>query len=254
MKEKSNSTDRLRAFLVLAATIGTVVFNGLAATGFVNGVTPDVISAKYPTVVTPAGYAFTIWSLIYVGMIAFSIYQLLPSKLGSFRQIRTLYILSCLLNCSWIYFWHRDAIGICLVLIFGLLITLLLMIGILPKETSAREALMTRAPLGIYAGWVTAASLVNLAIFLLVAEVNLSAQAWNILGSGLIIFAAMAALIVRVKLRNFLFPLAVAWAATANAVRQSGNTMIVVAAAIATIVCLLLSISFVMDLKSATDE
>ncbi|MBP6003653.1 MAG: tryptophan-rich sensory protein [Pyrinomonadaceae bacterium] len=254
MDEKSRSTDRIRAILVLLATVGTIIFNGLAATGYVNGVTPEVISAKYPTVVTPAGYAFTIWSLIYAAMIAFSIYQALPSNLAKLRPVRTLYILSCLLNCGWIYFWHREAIAICLVLIFGLLVTLILMIRILRKPKTTREALFTTAPLGLYAGWVTAATLVNLAILLVSSGSSLSSQAWNILGSALIVVAALAAVIVRWKLRNFLYPLAVAWAMTAIGVKQSGNTPIVVAAAFATIICLVMSISFVMDLKSSANE
>jgi benzodiazapine receptor len=254
MDDKSRSTDRMRAILVLLATVGTIIFNGLAATGYVNGVTPEVISAKYPTVVTPAGYAVTIWSLIYLGMLAFSIYQALPSNLVKLRSVRTLHILSCLLNCGWIYFWHRESIAICLALIFGLLVTLILMIRILRNPNTTREALFTTAPLGLYAGWVTAATLVNLAILLVSLESSMSIQTWNILGSLLIVVAAVAAVVVRWKLRNFLYPLAVAWATTAIGVKQSGNTPIVVAAAFATIICLVLAISFVMDLQSSANE
>lgn len=83
MTDSATGTDRFRAILVLAATIGTIVFNSLAAMGRVGGVTPAEISAKYQTMITPAGYAFSIWSLIYVGLIAFSIYQLLPANLAS---------------------------------------------------------------------------------------------------------------------------------------------------------------------------
>ena len=88
----------MRATLVIVATIATIAFNGLAAAGLVNGVTPDVISDKYPTILTPAGYAFSIWSLIYLGMAAFSVYQFLPANLVRFRPVRSLYIFSCLLN------------------------------------------------------------------------------------------------------------------------------------------------------------
>jgi hypothetical protein len=254
MNESANSTDRIRAFLVLLATLGTIAFNGLAATGYVNGVTPAVISAKYPTVLTPAGYAFTIWSLIYVGMIAFSVYQVLPSKLARFRSTRTLYILSCLFNCGWIYFWHRESIGICLGLISALLLTLVLIMITLRGPATTREALFTKAPFGIYAGWVTAATLVNLAVFLNSIDFKMSATAWNIFGAGCLVIAAAAAFVVRFKLRHFLYPLAVAWAATAIAVKQSGNTVIIVASAICVIICLVLAISFVMDLKSSTHE
>jgi translocator protein len=254
MNETSNSSDGLRAALVLLATLGTIAFNGLAAAGYVNGVTPDVVSTLYPTVLTPAGYAFTIWSLIYVGMAAFSVYQLLPSKLASFRSIRTVYILTCLLNCAWIYFWHRNAIGICLALIVGLLASLILLLILTNRKTSVREALITKAPFGIYAGWVTAATLVNLLVFLKYADADFSAQTWNILGVASLAVAAVAAVAVRIMLRNFLYPMAVAWAAAAIAIKQAGNTAVIVAAVICVIVCLVLSISFVMDTKRAADE
>src|SRR4051794_35270801 len=111
------TTDRLRSILVMLATLVTIAFNALAAVGHINNVTPAEISARYPTVFTPAGYAFSIWSLIYLCLIAFSIYQVLPSKLERFRGVRTLYIASCVLNCAWIYFWHHGYIGLCVLII-----------------------------------------------------------------------------------------------------------------------------------------
>ena len=128
MTQSINSQDRIRSVLVLIATIATITFNLLAAGGYVNGVSPDMISNKYPTVITPAGYAFTMWSLIYVGIIAFSVYQLLPNQLARFRSVRTLYVISCLLNCAWIYFWHREQIAISFGLIVALCLTLVLIL------------------------------------------------------------------------------------------------------------------------------
>ena len=252
MSNNKNSADLFRAILVLVATIGTIAFNGLAAAGYVNGVTPAEISDKYPTILTPAGYAFSIWSLIYVGMIAFSIYQLLPSQLERFRQVRTLYILSCLLNCGWIYFWHRDSIGICLALITALLASLVLIMWQFRDAASAREALFTKAPFGLYAGWVTAATLVNLAIFLTASGAAISANVWNMIGISSLLLAAAAAVVVRFRLRHFLYPVAVAWAATAIAVKKSGHLAIIVTAAVCVIICLVLAVSFVMDQKSTS--
>lgn len=252
MSNMKSSADPFRAILVLVATVGTIAFNGLAATGYVNDVTPAAISDKYPTILTPAGYAFSIWSLIYVGMIAFSIYQLLPSKLERFRQVRTLYILSCLLNCAWIYFWHREAIGVCLILITALLASLVLIMWQFRGAASAREALFTKAPFGLYAGWVTAATLVNLAVFLVASGAAISDNVWNIIGVASLLIAAAAAVVVRFRLRHFLYPVAVAWAATAIAVKQTGHLAIIVTAAVCVIVCLILAISFVMDQKSST--
>ena len=241
----------MRAVLVLVATIGTIVFNGLAATGYINGVSPEMISDKYPTIVTPAGYAFTIWSLIYVWMLAFSIYQLLPANIAKYHRVRSLYIISCVLNCAWSFFWHRDQIGICLVIILALLATLLLLCIKLKEQATAIDSLFSKAPFGIYFGWVTCASIVNFAIFIAyMGWGRISATA----GCAFIVIAAACAIIVRWRLTNYLYPLAVAWALTAIAVKQSGNTPIVVTAAFAVVTCIVTSGSVVTSLKDSTSE
>src|SRR5690349_14533258 len=97
--------DKLQSVLVLIATAGMIVFNYFAATGISGGVATNVVSDNNPTVITPSGWAFAIWSLIYAGLIAFSIYQLLPAQRERFRAVRRAYILSCVANCAWLYFW-----------------------------------------------------------------------------------------------------------------------------------------------------
>jgi translocator protein len=253
MTEAGSSTDKLRAVLVLAATIGTIAFNWLAASGYVNGVTPEVISDKYPTNITPAGYAFAIWSLIYLGMAAFSIYQLLPANVLRFRSIRSLYIMSCALNCGWIYFWHHDQIAICLAMIVGLLSVLLFINVKLNTFDSIADSAIVKTTFGIYFGWVTAASLVNFAILLVYLRIDLGSSATTV-GVILILFAAALGVLVRVRLTNYFYPLAIAWALTAIAVKQSGQTLIVSAAAVGVIACLIASLSFVMNLNSSINE
>src|SRR5204863_6782849 len=112
--------------------------------------------------------------------------------------------------------------------------------------------LFTKTVFGIYAGWVTAATLVNFAVFLKYTGVELSSGMWSVLAVICLLVAASLAIIVRLKLQNYLYPLAIAWAATAIAVKQSGNTLIVVAASICVIVGLVMAVSFVMDQKSST--
>ena len=79
----------MRSFLVLAATIGVIAFNWLAATGRLGGSDTAAISEKYQTLVTPAGYAFSIWTLIYLGLVSFSVFQMLPANVSRFRPVRT---------------------------------------------------------------------------------------------------------------------------------------------------------------------
>jgi len=254
MQENRNGTERLRSFLVLLATLGTIAFNWLAAVGRINGVTPEMVSAYYPTLVTPAGYAFSIWSLIYAGLIAFSIYQLFPSNLARFRNIRSLYILSCALNCAWLYFWHNGQIGICLMIIAALCAVLFVINYHLQRPETPAENWFVKGPFGIYFGWVTAATLVNFAVFLVYLNVRMSETSNIILAIVLLLLAAAIGVFMRAYYRGYFYPLAIAWALTAVAVEQSGHTFIVSAAALGVIVSLVASISFVMNLNSSISE
>jgi translocator protein len=244
--------ERMRASLVLVATLGTIAYNWLAAMGLVNGVTPAMISERHPSIITPAGYAFSIWSLIYLWLVAFSIYQILPRAVGRFSHIRTYYLASCALNIAWIWFWHRGSIEVCLVLIATLTAVLVLLMHRTKNADSNLDAALTKAPFGIYAGWVTCAMLVNLNIVF--ADRVAGYGALVVLGVASIIAAAVAAVVVCRVLDNYFYPLAVAWAITAIAIKQSANTPLVVAAAFATVTCLVISGSVVTRLKDSTSE
>ena len=250
MLSEITATDRIRSYLVLAATIGVIAFNWIAATGRLGGIDTGYISDKYPTLVTPAGYAFSIWSLIYLGLIAFSIYQLLPGNVARFRAFRSLYIFTCALNCAWLYFWHGEQIVICFVIILALCVTLLVISYLLREPESLADAWLAKAPFGIYAGWVTAATAVNFAVMLKYLRAELSPTVENLLAVVLILLVTGIAIAVRLYLKNYFYPLAIAWALTAIAVNQSGKTAIVVACAIGVVACLIASLSFVMKLQS----
>lgn len=254
MEDKVTGTDRMRAFLVLAATIGVLAFNWLAATGQIGGSDTGAISNKYLTLVTPAGYAFSIWGLIYVGLVAFGVYQLLPANIARFRPVRSLYIFTCALNCAWLYFWHAEQIVVCFVIIVALCITLFVINVHFKGPRSLADNWIVKAPFGLYFGWVTAAMSVNFAILLKYLRLDLSFTAETILASVLILAVAAVAVAIRVKLTNYFYPIAVAWALTAIAVKQSGKTAIVAAAALGVVACLIATMSFVMNLRSSQDR
>jgi len=246
--------DKLQSVLVLMATLGMIVFNYFAATGILGGVATNFVSDKYPTVITPAGFAFSIWSLIYTGCIAFSIYQILPRNIERFRSIRPAYILSCAANCAWLYFWSREMIGVCLGVILILLASLALINSKLQNTDSSGEYWFAKFPLGIYFGWVTAATILNATIALVYLGVKVSDSTAVFLGAGLLLITAALGVIIRIKLTNYFYPLAIAWALTAIAVKQSGKTLIVAAAAVGVIACLIAAISFIMTMPSSENK
>lgn len=254
MKFMSNNSERIKQFLVIIATVGVIIFNWLAASGFLGGVETSAVSDKYPTHITPASYAFTIWSLIYLGLIAFSIYQVLLSNAKRFASLRTIYILSCAANCAWLYFWHQEAILICVAMIILLLATLANINAKLKTTGSIGEFWLVKFPFGLYFGWVTTAAILNVAIALVYLNFQISAPLAVLLGAILIFIATASGVIMRFKLNNPFHPLAIAWALTAIAVKQSGETLIVAASAVGVIVLLVAALSSLINLPSSSDE
>lgn len=246
--------ERIRQILVPIATIGVIFVNYLAGTGKINNITPEVISDKYPTIITPAGYAFAIWSLIYIGMIAFSIYQLLPSQADNprFRRIRTVYILNCVANCAWIYLWHHEIIIGALGVMFLLLATLAYINLQLKNVETMSEIWVAKIPFSIYFGWVTVATILNFSIALVYLGVRMTDFPSQIIGAVLIIAAVVLGILMRFKLNLIAYPITIAWALTAIAVRHGGETIIVVTCAISVIILLLTALSAFLDAKNQT--
>ena len=247
----NNQSDMLKQILVIMATIGTLTVNWLAGIGKIGNVLPKEISDKYYTSVTPAGYAFSIWGLIYLGLIAFSVYQALPSKAERFRNLRSIYILSCVANCAWIYLFHFEMITASLGVIFVLLLLLAFINLSARNSESTAETLLVSTPFALYFGWVTAATIVNATITLVFLGVKTSETTTTVLACVLITIAAIFAAVFRQILSNSAYPLAVAWALTAIGVAQSGKTAIVIFAAFGTIACLLAALSFVLKDKKS---
>ncbi len=251
------NSDRLRSILVLIATVGMIAFNFLGSTGRLNGATVSQVSARYPTLITPAGYAFSIWTFIYAGMIAFTVYQLLPDNLERFRRVRTPYILSCLLNCVWIYVWVGDMITASFIVILLLAAVLLYINILLKRDASASEYWFARGPFGLYFGWITAATIVNFTVWLVaaghLARGTAAESGNNWLGPLLILAAALIGVAVRIGLGNYFFPLAIAWALTAIAIEQTAQTLVIAAAAAGVVMSLVAALSFVVNLPSHRD-
>lgn len=245
--------EKIRQILVPVATLGVIFVNYLAATGAINNVTPEVISDKYQTILTPAGYAFSIWGLIYIGVIAFSVFQLLPSQRdnSSLKPVRTLYILSCAANCGWIFFWHYGIIVGALGVILILLASLFLISLKLGDSGSAAETLCAKLPFSIYFGWVTVASILNFSIALVYLGLMPAGNGERILGVVLIALAICLGVFVRFMYRLSAYPLAIAWALTAIAVAHGGETAILISCSIGVIILLLASLSSLLNMKSS---
>ena len=100
--------NNLYRFINLLFYLGVIVVNVLAVTLPLGGNSTGEISDKYHTSITPAGYAFSIWGLIYLLLAGFIIYQF-RAKGDSAKLIRSIsipFIVSCAANMTWLILWH----------------------------------------------------------------------------------------------------------------------------------------------------
>jgi len=151
--------------LVVFTTALTFIVNSLAgATTWIGGVDTKYISDMNPTSFTPKPYVFSIWGVIYLGILAYNIYlfQNSPSEKQKDRVI-----LSNILNIAWIFAWQYGYIHLALLLIVGLLVTLLSVVYEnfeIKMDLSSKVYWLRRIPFEIYGAWICVATIANSAI------------------------------------------------------------------------------------------
>ena len=124
----------VRQILNLVAVVATIVINGLANTLPLNGQNTGEISDRFKVFFVPAGYVFSIWGLIYLFLLAFSIYQALPKQRENPRLVAVgyLFVFSCVANISWLFFWHYNLFVLSLIamlVLFACLVAIYIRIG-----------------------------------------------------------------------------------------------------------------------------
>jgi benzodiazapine receptor len=238
----SGKTVLLQSLNVFAFAV-TVIVNGLASSLALNGRTTAEVSDQYFTLVTPAGYVFSIWGVIYALLLAFVVFQALPSQREKpfLRQISVLFILSSVFNVVWLFLWHYDQIALSVVLMFALLATLIavyLRLGIGKTKVAVRERVFVRLPFGVYLGWITVASIANVASALVAVGwdgFGLASDLWAVLVIGVALLITLGVIVTR---RDVAYSLVLVWALVGIAFNQSAYQNIVLAAEISAVIIL----------------
>jgi benzodiazapine receptor len=210
----------------------TVVVNSLAGgTTLIGGQVTAAVSDANPTLITPAGYVFSIWGVIYMLLGVFVVYQALPSQQGKEYQskIGWLFVLSSLINIGWLFLWQFEYLSLSVVLMFLLLATLIsiyvrLRIG--KSAVSLRERLAVQLPFSVYLGWITIASIANVAATLVSIGwdgFGISPETWAILVVAVALIITILMLFTR---KDVAYSLVIIWALVGIGVKQSGNQTI----------------------------
>lgn len=168
-----NTKSSIPAYLPLVnalAFVGVFTMNVLSNLLPFNGRTVGEISDLLTSYITPAGYTFSIWGLIYLSLLGYVVYQLLPNKRQAPFQAKIgwFFVASSIFNSGWLLAWHYGYYGLSIVLMVSLLISLIaifrrLRIGRANPQRPWQTRLFVEFPFSIYLGWITVATIVNVA-------------------------------------------------------------------------------------------
>ena len=162
---------RLKKILNWLGFIAVIALNSAANILPLNGKTTGEISDSIPTLFTPAGYVFGIWSLIYLGLLAFAVYQSQSEQRTAeiHERIGYWFFASCVFNSVWIVGWHYEQFALTLAIMLGLLVSLLviyLRLDIGRRKVSTAESTAVHLPFSIYLGWISVATVANVSAVL----------------------------------------------------------------------------------------
>jgi benzodiazapine receptor len=229
----------------ILAFIFTIIVNSLAGSSTIIGgkVTAEISDANF-TLITPAGYTFSIWGIIYVLLGIFVVYQALPSQKGKdfHNKIGWLFILSSIINITWLFLWQFEYLIFSVVLIFmllGSLAAIYLRLDIGKSKVELREKIAVHLPFSTYFGWITIASIANIATTLVSLDwdgFGINPETW---ASLIIIIALLLSLIVVVTRKDVAYGLVIVWAFIGISAAQTANQNIVTLAQISAVIVLL---------------
>jgi translocator protein len=227
----------IRQTVNVLMVVATIVVNGLANALPLNGVTTGAISDSFDVYFVPAGYVFSIWGLIYLGLAAFAVYQALPRQRNNPRlhRIGYLFALSSVANMAWIFLWHYQQFVPTLVAMVVLLLSLIaiylrLRSGGERERVSVGERWAVWVPFSVYLGWITVATVANVTVVL--ESLNwdgwgIAPEVWAVI---MLVVATIIAMTMAATRRDVAYLAVIVWAFVGIAVEQAGAPMVVTTA------------------------
>jgi len=224
------------AFLASGAVVGTPV-NQVA----------DGALATDATLVAPAGPAFSIWGVIYTGLLLLAAFQLAPSRRADPRQRRVGWLVaaSLLLNAAWVAVIQAEWLALSVAVIAVLLAVLVVVLVRLSESppSTRYEAVVVDGALGLYLGWVCIATVANTAATLVASGVDAEGSAATVWAVAVLAVAAAVGVVLAVGLNGRLAPAiglawGLGWVAVARTSGEPESTATAIAAGIAAAVTL----------------
>lgn len=222
----------LRPWLTLITIISTFAVNAWSNIDPINGESIGQISNTVfrEVLITPANYAFIIWGLIYVGLLAFGIYQVLPNQRQrqDLNVVRHALIVSSIIQGGWVFLFLYRLFWGSLAAMVGILAALVWGYGQFVKiaSKSRRDRWFVTRPFSVYLGWISVATIVNVAIAFYShgwTQLGWTASSWTMV---MLVVATLLGCAMVCIYRNTVFAGVFVWAFVAIAVQQYTSLLI----------------------------
>jgi len=254
--DEATSRDVVRQIVVVVTAVLAIVLAAYGSGAFGGASVSDAAGGALSataTTVAPATTAFSIWSVIYLGLVAYAVHQALPGQRAVTRHRRLGYWVaaSLLLNAAWLFAAVQlGSVWLGAVVIVALLLVLARIFVILFHSASGGwvDAIVTDGTLGLYLGWVSVATIANIAAGLVDSGFDgfgFSAGFWSAVVLGV---AALVGIALALAGRGRIAPAlslswGLAWIAVGRLTGEPENVVAGVAAIVAAAVVLIVTIA-----------
>ncbi len=208
----SKEFGKKKVIISLLLYIAVIAVNYSSAMGIINGMSQKAVSANYPTMITPAGFAFAIWGVIYLFILAALLLPFFKGRLNikTLNKISVSFWVSCFINIAWTFAFSYNLIWLSAILIVALFINILIIL-IQIKIVRGREKNFFDVGFGLYGGWLCIASVVNFVAFLVSVKFDFWGNEKLFYTVLLVLFIIIAALFQKIH-ENPFFNLSIVWA------------------------------------------
>jgi len=218
---RQRGADLARQIVVLSALTFMIIAAVVGAGAFGNSAVQDQQSGALNTdgsYLAPAGPAFSIWSVIYLGLIAYAVWQALPRQRANPRQraLGWLVALTMTLNGLWLVAARFGTLFLTVVVIVLLLAALgwTFRVAVVTREPrgGVLDSVLIDGVTGLHIGWVTLATVANIAAWLTTIVPASWAEGADAIGTVVLIAVALIGLAVAWRSSWRVAPaLALAW-------------------------------------------
>lgn len=241
------SKETVRQLANALSVVFALTVNIMASVLPLNGQNTGEISDRFQVFFVPAGYVFSIWGIIYIGWIAFAIYQFSPAQRENPRLQRLGYwfALSGVFNAAWLFCWHYNLFGLSVLVMLALLVTLIvsyLKLDVGRTPISVAEKWTVDIPFSLYLSWISVATIANITDYLYFIGwdgLGIAPQAWAAI---MLALASLVGLGMALTRRDAGYLFVFVWAFAGIALKQATAPLVAYSAWAATVFALGLAV------------